>query len=255
MEIFSEQFNKDNFLSKIDARMKLLIVLSLLMMVLSCTKIFFPVLIAAGCLLLCLKMKIPPRVLLLRMAQPLFFALVILLLKFFFTGEDVLFSISLPASRFSLFTLTGHRDGLLEGLKIAGRILGGVSLITVFGFSTPFTEILSGLSWLRAPKPLIEIMMFAYRYVFLFLEDGMTIYNAQKNRLGYTNVRKGMRSFGTLAGTLVIKGFDQSQKTSEAMIQRGYTGEMPALEVRPLRFGEVFLASLFVIVAGVVWMI
>jgi len=255
MEIFSEHFNKDNFLSIIDARVKLIVVFALLVMVLSYKGTLFPVIIAAGCFLLCLKMKIPPRVLLLRMAQPLFFALVICLLKFFFTGKDVIFSISFPASHFSLLTLTGHRDGLLEGLKIASRIIGGVSLIAAFGFSTPFTEILAGLSWLRIPKQFIEIMMFAYRYIFVFLEDGMTIYNAQKNRLGYTGVRKGMKSFGTLAGTLVIKGFDQSQKTADAMIQRGYTGDMPLLKSQPLSAAELIVAFIVVIIGGAVWMI
>lgn len=255
MEIFSEHFQKEHILSKVNVRIKLLVALSLLVMVISCKGILFPVLIAAISLLLCLKMGIPLRVLFLRMAQPVFFAIVILLLKFFFSGEDAMFSISLPTSYFSFLTLTGHRDGLIEGLKIASRILGGVSLIIAFGFSTPFTEVMAGLSWLRIPKQFIEIMMFAYRYIFVFLEDGLTIYNAQKNRLGYSGIRKGMKSFGTLAGALVIKGFDQSQKTSVAMIQRGYTGDMPVLKNSPLRFGDMAAASFFIIVAGVIWMI
>jgi len=250
MEIFAEHFQKEHLLSRVDARTKLIVVLSLLVMVLSYKGILFPLLIAAGCLLLCLKMGIPSRILFLRMAQPLFFALVILLLKFFFTGQDAMFS----ADLFGLH-VTGHRDGLIEGLKIASRILGGVSLVTAFGFSTPFTELLSGLSWLKIPKEFIEIMMFAYRYIFVFLEDGLTIYNAQKNRLGYAGIRKGMRSFGALAGSLVIRGFDQSQKTSEAMIQRGYTGNMPLLKNRPLSPGEIAVAVVLVLFASAMWMI
>ena len=255
MKIFSEHFTNDHFLSKIDVRAKLIVVIALLVMVLSYKGILFPLLVAAGCFLLCIKMRIPARVLFLRMAQPLFFAMVIFLLKFFFTGQDAMFSVSLPTSHFSLLTLTGHRDGLIEGLTIASRIIGGVSIVMAFGFATPFAEILAGLSWLRLPKQFIEITMFAYRYIFMFLEDAHTIYNAQKNRLGYSGMRKGMKSFGTLAGSLVIRGFDQSQKTSEAMIQRGYTGDMPILKGKQLRFGEVSVASLLVIAAGVIWMI
>jgi len=250
MEIFSEHFKKDNFLSKIDVRVRLLVVLSLLVMVLGCTKIFFPILIAMGCFLLCLKMKIPSRVLLLRMAQPLFLATVIFLLKFFFTGDDALFSVNLFGLK-----IIGYKDGFIEGLKIASRILGGVSLVVAFGFSTPFTEIMAGLSWLRVPKQFIEILMFAYRYIFVFLEDGLTIYNAQKNRLGYISVRKGLNSFGILTGSLVLRSFEQSQKTSEAMIQRGYTGNIPVLKNRPLKSGEIACAIACVIFAGVIWMI
>jgi cobalt/nickel transport system permease protein len=249
MKIFSEHFTNDHFLSKIDVRAKLIVVIALLIMVLSYKGIMFPLLIAASCFLLCVKMRIPARVLFLRIAEPLFLAGMVLLLKLLFTGHEVFFT----ASLFGL-KISGHRDGLIQGLTIASRIIGGVSIVMAFGFATPFTELLSGLSWLRMPKQFVEIMMFAYRYIFIFLEDGMTIYNAQKNRLGYAGMRRGMRSFGTLAGSLVIRGFDQSQKTSEAMIQRGYTGDMPVLKCSPLRFGELAVAAVFIIFAGAIWM-
>lgn len=250
MELFSEHFQKEHILSKVDVRIKLVVCIALLIMVLSYKGMLFPMLIAAGCFVFCLNIGIPSKVLFLRMVQPLFLAMVILLLKFFFTGDNPLFSVGV----FGL-QITGHRDGLAEGLKIAARILGSVSLVAVFGFATPFTEIMAGLSGLTISKQFIEIMMFAYRYIFVFLEDGMTIYNAQKNRLGYSGIRKGMKSFGTLTGSLVMRGFDQSQKTVEAMIQRGYSGDMPLLKTRPLRAAEIIIASLFVIFAGAIWMI
>jgi cobalt/nickel transport system permease protein len=166
-----------------------------------------------------------------------------------------MFVISFPASGFSLFTLTGHRDGLMEGLLITSRILGGVSLLAAVGFATPFIEFMAALSWLRVPKPFIEIMMFAYRYLFVFLEDATTIYSAQKNRLGYTGIKKGLNSFGVLTGSLVLRGLEQSQKTADAMEQRGYTGDMPLLKGKPLRALELAGGLLIVIFGGVAWMI
>ncbi|MBI5195027.1 MAG: cobalt ECF transporter T component CbiQ [Nitrospirae bacterium] len=250
MEIFSEHFQKEHSFSKVDARVKLIVVLALLMMVISSKGILFPLFIAAGCFLVCRIMKAPTRIILTRIAEPLFLAGMVLLLKLLFTGNETMFSFNVMG-----LELTGHRDGLIDGIRIASRIIGGVSLVVTLGFATPFTEIMAGLSWLRIPKQFIEIMMFAYRYIFVFLEEGLTIYNAQKNRLGYAGIRKGMKSFGVLAGSLVIRGFDQSQKTSEAMIQRGYTGDMPLLKNYPLRFGELAIAVVFIIFAGVVWMI
>ncbi len=255
MKIFSEHFQKEHLLSRIDARIKLIVVLSLLVMVLSYKGILFPLLIAAGCFILCLKMDIPTQILFLRMAQPLFFAMVIFLLKFFFTGQDVMFSVSLPSSHFSLLTLTGYRDGLIEGVRIVSRIISGVSLVLVLGFATPFIEFMAALSWLRIPKPFIEIMMFAYRYLFMFLEDATTIYSAQKNRLGYAGIRKGLNSFGVLTGSLVLRGFEQSQKTADAMIQRGYTGNMPMLRNQPFKAAELAIALIVVLIGGAVWMI
>lgn len=250
MELFSEYFKKRHFLSNVDARVKLIVVLALLAMVLSYKGILFPLLIAASSFLLCLRMGISLRIILLRLSQPMFIAVVLLLLKFFFSGEEALFSIKI----FGL-EIVGHKDGLIEGLRISSRILGGVSLVVALGFATPFTEFIAGLSWLRVPRQFIEIMMFAYRYIFMFLEDALTIYNAQKNRLGYSGIIKGLNSFGILTGSLVLRGFEQSQKTSEAMVQRGYTGDMPLLKSEPLTADKVFPAAALVIFVGGIWMI
>jgi cobalt/nickel transport system permease protein len=233
MDTFSEQFKKEHFLTKTDARVKLIVVLALLVMVLSYKGILFPLLTAAASLLICMKMQVPLRVMLLRFSQPMFIALVVLLLKFFFSGEETLFSFNAAGLK-----IIGHKDGLIEGILITSRIIGGVSLMVVLGFATPFIEFVAALTWMRVPKVFIEIMMFAYRYLFMFLEDATTIYSAQKNRLGYSGIRKGMHSFGVLTGSLVLRGFEQSQKTADAMMQRGYTGDMPLLKGRPLRTGE-----------------
>lgn len=255
MRLFSEHFKTEHFLSKVDARVKLIVALALLAMVLSYKGTMFPLLIAVMSLTLCLKMRIPVKVLVFRLAQPLFLALMVLLLKFFFSGNDAMIVFSFPTSHFPLLTLTGHRDGLMEGLLITSRILGGVSLLAAVGFATPFVEFMAALSWLRVPRPFIEIMMFAYRYLFVFLEDATTIYSAQKNRLGYTGIKKGLNSFGVLTGSLVLRGLEQSQKTADAMSQRGYTGDMPLLKGKPLRTIELAAASVIVAFGGAVWMI
>lgn len=249
-ECFSDNFRKRHLLSEVDARVKLLVVLSLLLMVLSYKGIFFPLLIAGGSFILCLRMRIPPRMILIRFAQPLFIAVVVLLLKCFFTGEEPLFSVGLYG-----IEITGYKEGVLEGLRITSRIIGGVSLVIVLGFATPFTEFVAALAWLRVPRQFVEIMLFAYRYLFVFLEDASTIYNAQKNRLGYTGIKKGLHSFGVLAGSLVLRGFEQSQKTSEAMIQRGYCGDMPLLRDKPLKRRQLLAGALIVIIGGVIWLI
>ena len=250
MKIFSENLNKEHILSKVDARVKLVVTLVLLTMVLSYKGVVFPLVIAAGSLALCLMMRIPPRVFVLRFVPPMVIALVVLLLKVFLTGGEQVFSVHV----FGL-EITGSQEGLAEGLQITGRIAGGVSLVIVLGFATPFIEFAAALSWLRIPKTFIEIMMFAYRYLFMFFEDAITIYSAQKNRLGYAGIKKGLHSFGVLTGSLVLRGFEQSQKTADAMIQRGYTGDMPLLKGKPLRAAELIIASLIVLCGGAVWMI
>ena len=233
-------------LSRIDPRVKLLSAAALLVMVISSQKIGFPLLVALLCLGLCRSLGISARTLAFRFSEPLFIAATVLLLKLFFAGSVPLFSLQVWGLQ-----LTGHRDGLLEGVRIASRILGGVSLLAAVGFSTPFTELMAALSWLKVPQTLIDVALFAWRYLFLLLEDAQVVYNAQRNRLGYVGYRRGLSSFGTLAGVLVIKAFDNSQSITTAMVQRGYDGEMPRSLHRPFKAAEVILALLLVI--GMAW--
>lgn len=248
MHLFSEHIRKDHSLSKIDARVKLVFTLAILAMVLSYKGFFFPLMVLGGCIFLCVYIKVPLKVFLMRFSEPLFIAIVLILLKFFFTGKEALFTMDIAGIK-----ITGYLDGLKDGLMIACRILGAVSIVVILGFTTPFAKLIAALSWLRVPKGLIEISIFAYRYIFTILEDAFVIYNAQKNRLGYLSIKQGLVSFGTLAGFLIIKAFDHSQNTTVAMVQRGYNGDIPMLKHKPFRVSEVIVSFLIIAAVGFVW--
>lgn len=250
MNFISEYATKDQVLSKLDARVKLLAALALLVMILSHRGLSFPLFITALCLVLFTRLAVPLRTLVLRFSEPLFIAGVILLLKCFFSGNVELFSLDVFGIR-----VVGYEDGIRDGLLIAGRIMAAVSVVALFGFTTPFNEFMAGLSWFRVPKGFVEILMFAYRYIFLLFEEAQVIYLAQKNRLGYSTLRRGLSSFGTLAGSLIIKAFDHSQNTTVAMVQRGFDGTMPTLRHKPFRSAEIFISALFLLAMGAIWKI
>ena len=250
MELFSEQFKKGHILSRIDARIKLLVALTILVMVLSYKGFTLPLLVTGVCLFFCIKMKIPLRLFFLRFSEPIFLASIILLLKVFFSGKAVLFSVDIIGIK-----IFGYRDGLMEGLMIASRILGAVSVTALLGFSTPFTEFMAGLSWFKVPRGFIEILMFAYRYIFVLLEDAMVVYNAQKNRLGYSNIRRGLGSFGILSGSMILRAFDHSQNITTAMVQRGYDGHIPMLNHKSFKPSEVIVSALVISAVGYIWQI
>ncbi len=248
MHIFTEYSRNENAITRADARVKLTVVLMVLAMVLSCRGFTFPLLITLCCLVLSITLKIPLRALLLRYSEPLFIASIVLLLKLFFSGKDILFS-----ARIAGITLTGYHDGLVEGFLIGSRIIGAVSLVSLLGFTTPFNELMAGLSWFRVPRGFVEIMLFAYRSLFVLFEDAAVIYTAQKNRLGYSSLRRSLSSFGALAGSLTLKAFENSRNTTVAMVQRGYDGTMPMHDHRPFRYSEMAVSFLIIIAAGSIW--
>jgi cobalt/nickel transport system permease protein len=240
--------NLDHVLTRIDPRVKLVSALVLLVMVISSRGFVFPLLVGGLGLALCLGMRIRLRLLAVRFAEPLFIAAMIVLLKLFFVGNDPLFSLHVAG-----LDIVGHRDGLREGLLIATRIGGAVTLVATVGFSTPFTDLMAALSWLRMPRGFIEVALFAWRYLFVLFDDAQVVYAAQKNRLGYTSYRRGLRSFGTLAGALVIKAFDNSQQITTAMVQRGYDGNLPLLRHKPFDAGEVGCSAAFLGLMVLIW--
>lgn len=248
MEFFSENFKKEHFLLRIDARVKLLVAIILLIMVLSYKGFAFPLLVFLLGIASGIRMKIPLKVFIVRFSEPLFIAMVLILIKFLFSGKEALWSLSLAG-----ITVTGYKDGLIEGLLIASRIAGAVSVFALLGFATPFTEFIASLSWLKIPRGFIEILIFAYRYIFVLIEDATVIYIAQRNRLGYSSIKRGLSSFGTLTGALTLKAFEQSQSITTAMVQRGYNGNIPMLKHKPFKFSEIVVSLLFVTAMGFIW--
>jgi cobalt/nickel transport system permease protein len=235
-------------LARLDPRVKLLAALTLLVMVLTCRGGLFPLLVAGLCIVGTLSLGVRPRLIILRFAEPCLIAFMVLLLKLFLGGHEPLFQLS-----FFGMVITGFRDGLLAGGEIAARIAGAVSVVALVGFATPFTELMGALAWLRVPATLLDVALFAWRYLFVLCDDAAVVYNAQKNRLGYAGYRQGFASLGTLAGSLVIKAFDNSQTITTAMVQRGYDGTMPLMCQKRFRRGEVVFSVLFLAGMGMIW--
>lgn len=248
MHHFNQQKGSNHILSSIDPRVKLLSALAMLVMVISGKGLIFPLVVAVLGVILCLFMGIRPKAIAFRFAEPGFIIVMVILLKLFCTGHTPLFSFNILG-----LEIAGHREGLAEGLLIASRITGAVAVVTALSFSTPFTELMAAFAWLRVPREFIEIALFAWRYLFMLFDDARVIYSAQKNRLGYLNYRQGLRSFGTLTGSLVVKAFDNSRNVTTAMEQRGYDGAMPMLRHKPFKAVEVSTSITFLIGMAILW--
>ncbi|HEY4744330.1 MAG TPA: cobalt ECF transporter T component CbiQ [Desulfuromonadaceae bacterium] len=232
----------------VDPRIRLLAAGLLLGLVVSSHGSAFPVQVALICLPVALVVGMPWRLLALRLLHPCFIALVILGLKAFAgAGQPVVLA------DLAGHAITVHREGLLEGVRIAARIWGAVSVALLLSQVLTFTETMAALAWLRVPAGLVEVALFAWRALFMLYDDAGTVYTAQKNRLGYCGLRRGLRSFGAMAGMLTIRAFDSSQAITVAMTQRGYDGSLPLLRgARPSR-GQVAGLLVFALAVTVAW--
>jgi cobalt/nickel transport system permease protein len=153
------------------------------------------------------------------MFLPMLFAILISLVKGLYDGKTVWLS----------FSILGHKvvlkeEGLHSGLHICSKVLGGISLVITFSFTTTISRLCTGLKWFHMPNTIVELLAFMYRYIFLLLDEVSTMWIAQKSRLGHASWRKTIKSLGTLGGLLIMRAFDRAERTHEAMHVRGYDG-------------------------------
>jgi cobalt/nickel transport system permease protein len=162
--------------------------------------------------------RVPARLLLLRLVMPMVMATVILVTQIFFCGETPLFTIPVWG-----FTLVGYEEGFARGLIIMCRVLGGVSLILLLSISTPADKLFIAAAWFKIPKTFIEIALLVYRYIFVIAEEFITMNNAQRIRLGYHSWRQSVKSLSMLGACLILRAYDRAERVFEAMLVRGYT--------------------------------
>ncbi len=130
------------------------------------------------------------------------------------------------ASFLVLLPLT-HPLGWQAGLERGGIIfIKGLAMvltiIPMFG-TTPFNVSMKALARLRLPVRLVTMILFAYRYLFVFAEETRTMQQALKAR-GFkagSNWRT-FRSMGNLVGLMVVRAFEHTERIYQAMVARGF---------------------------------
>lgn len=113
-------------------------------------------------------------------------------------------------------------------LKSLLSILASYSLIK----ATSMNKVIRGLATLKLPKVLIYILMFIYRYIFIFIEEGERTYLAYSLRL---KKGKGVKynAWGSFLGHILLRPIDRGNEVSQSMTLRGFNGELN-LQKEPL---------------------
>ena len=123
-----------------------------------------------------------------------------------------------------ILNLAVTADGFNLGLLVFARMLGGFSCLAFLALTTPMNELFKALESFKIPKIVIELSMLMYRYIFLFLDEAMAMYQSQETRLGYSSLKKTYKSLGMLASNLFIKTWIRGEQAYIAMESRCYDG-------------------------------
>lgn len=147
----------------------------------------------------------------------------------------VMFAFFLPflggGARTGVLGLSLSTEGLWGAWTILVKATLGVTASIVMAATTEVPDILQGLDRLRAPRLITAIAGFMIRYLDVVLGEMHRMRIAMLSR-GYDPrwIWQG-GALATSAGALFIRSYERGERVYQAMVARGYEGQMPALTV------------------------
>ncbi len=158
-------------------------------------------------------------------------------LPFAMAAVTVLFTIpgeTLTSWTLGSRTLTITDGGLVRFVSILLRSWLSVQMAILLTAVTQFPDLMHALHHLRVPGVLVSIISFMYRYLFVLVDEAIRLLRARDARsarlvndgkLGGT-VWWRAKVAGNMVGQLFVRSFDRSDRVYNAMLARGYRGQL-----------------------------
>ena len=137
-----------------------------------------------------------------------------------------------------LWGLTLTAEGGIRFLSILMKSWLSVQVAILLAVTTAFPDLLWAMRELRLPRPLVGIVGFMYRYLFVLADEALRLLRARAARsgVGPGALRGGGgliwrgRVAGGMVGNLTLRAFERSERIYDAMTARGFQGEIKTLE-------------------------
>ena len=140
-----------------------------------------------------------------------------------------------------------------EGLSLACLIsIKAISIVLLlfpmFG-TAPFHTSMKALQRLRFPVRFVQIILFTYRYIFVFFEEIRRMSNAARTRGFEARTRWHVfRTLGNFIGVLLVRSFERTERLYNAMISRGYTGKLMILSTFRMTFWDSIKGAAVIVI-------
>jgi cobalt/nickel transport system permease protein len=131
-------------------------------------------------------------------------------------------------------TITISDAGVIRFASIVIRSWLSVQVAILLTATTQFPDMMHALRHLKVPPILISIISFMYRYLFVLVDEALRLLRAREARSArlVNDGKHGGTIFwrakvtGSMAGQLFVRSFDRSDKVYNAMLARGYRGQL-----------------------------
>ena len=134
-------------------------------------------------------------------------------------------------------------QGLERFLSLSLKSWISVQAAIVLSATVTFPNLLLAMRALRIPRLLVAVFGLMWRYLFVLVDEVLRLMRARAARSGESGI-PGARAGGSLvwrarvtggmAGSLFLRGFERSDRIYNAMLSRGYDGEVRSFPLPPL---------------------
>lgn len=156
--------------------------------------------------------------------------------------------------------------GLIRFVSIVVRSWLSVQMAILLTATTPFPDLMHALRHLRVPQPLVAIVSFMYRYLFVLADEAMRLLRAREARSarpaeggGGGSILWRARVAGNMAGQLFLRSYERSDRVYKAMQARGYTGRFHILDPHEMEGQDWVIGTaavgLLVVVQVIGWLL
>ncbi|MEN6437352.1 MAG: cobalt ECF transporter T component CbiQ [Syntrophobacter sp.] len=179
----------------------------------------------------------------------------------------VVMPLTVPArSGDTLFVFDGlsflqfNARGLLLASVIALKASAIAMLVEPLLGTAPFPTTVQALASLRVPPMVCQMILLAHRYIYVFQNEAARM----KTGMGARGFRASttletVRTVGNFLGMLLVRSFERTQRVYDAMLSRGYSGNLPVrmeFVARKKDWGKGLLwtlGSLAILIADRLW--
>ncbi|MCY3020729.1 MAG: cobalt ECF transporter T component CbiQ [Planctomycetota bacterium] len=124
--------------------------------------------------------------------------------------------------------LAVSRSGMLVFWNILVKALLGAFSVLLLTSTTPFPQLLLGMARLRVPRVLIMITSFAYRYIFVLVDEAQRMARARDSRCYSHRWLWQAPVIGQMIAMLFLRSYERAERVYLAMLARGFDGSLPA---------------------------
>ena len=119
------------------------------------------------------------------------------------------------------------RQGAMFAITFILRVATCVSIAVLLFLTTQRDVLFKSLRSLRVPKVYVLTLDMCYRYIFLLMDTVRDFFTAKKSRtIRSLSVRDEQRWVAGRVGYMLVKSLDMSNKVHDAMVSRGFNGDV-----------------------------